>query len=846
MVKTAILDAAPIFLLLAAVVGPGSSMPAQEVPLHLETDAVAPARFVAAHGERALLMGYSGIGLEGWAYPFQIFSNYHVQFLSAGSAIDGDSILRRIEYRAEEIVRIYVGPDFEVREHLLVPLDQPGVMIAYQVEGRAVDIRIRFLPVLNLMWPGAIGGQDLRWSESLSGYVISESSSGFHAVIASPRQTVHSEVVNSTLRQDLTQSMVLRPVNGQVQVIAAVEEASTLEGSGLEPLEQDYASLLTAVQAHTQAVLRTGIQIATPDKELNRALAWSRVALNQAWVCNPRIGCGLVAGYGPSRGTRRPQYAWFFAGDGLIATDALLAAGDTARARDELEFILKYQDHANGMIWHEISQSAGFLDWSKYPYMFVHVDITFAFLSTMGGYYAATGDLGFVRDHWSAIDAAYRYCRALIQPSTALPEIPAGKEGGNEQDRMSEDAGLSAAWIGAADAYRLLSAATDHPDQAATAAEASASARHALAARYWDAQRQFWIAGYSETGKPMIDERAHSGLLGRGFFTPDEEDAALDRLASADFETDWGTRGLSARSPHFDPNSYASGSVSALGTAEMAEAFWRDHRPAIAWSIWQSLLPWLQLDSLGHLHEVAAGDVFHPQIESVPEQTWSSAGLLQSAIRGIFGLEVNAPAHNLTLAPHLDPRWGEVSLTQIPLGGSRVSAVIDQKEGEIDATFSADQAGAHISFVPEIPLGAVAIHATVDGRSVPAAVEQHAEDEHARVEIELPRGTAHCRIVYRGGVRILPPAPNPSIGEPSRALKLTAIGLHDDQLDLDADLLSAEQTSMEIETPWAISAVDGGAATPLGSDLYRVTFNATPAAPRHVIHRRMTVRFGSR
>ena len=85
----------------------------------------------------------------------------------------------------------------------------------------------------------------------------------------------------------------------------------------------------------------------------------------------------------------------------------------------------------------------------------------------------------------------------------------------------------------------------------------------------------------------------------------------LDQIASSDFETDWGTRGVAASSPRFDPNSYASGSVSALATSDIASAFWAGHRPSTAFSIWNSLLPWGTLDSMGHMHEVLTGDFYH-------------------------------------------------------------------------------------------------------------------------------------------------------------------------------------------------------------------------------------------
>ncbi|MGC2297256.1 MAG: hypothetical protein WA476_00535 [Acidobacteriaceae bacterium] len=835
-----------LLLLLAAMSSGGVAQNSASPGLVLSTDAVLPARFAAAHGERALVMGYSGMGLEGWAYPFQLFRNYRVQFLPQGTdgAICGDTVLRRIEYRPDEIVRIYVGPDFEVREHLFVPLDRPGVILSYEVTGRPADIRVTFLPVLDLMWPAGLGGQELRWVHSLNGYVISERSTGFRAVIASPQQAAHSELVNSTLRQDLAQSMVLHPVNGKAQVFAALEGGSAPEGSELQTLEQKEAELRAASRAHVKAVLQSGLQIHTPDPELNTALAWSKLALDQAWVCNDRIGCGSVGGYGPSRGMRRPQYAWFFGGDGLVATGAFLAMGETEKARSELEFILKYQNKTNGMIWHEISQSAGFLDWTgKYPYLYVHVDITFSFLTTLADYYSSTGDIDFIREHWEQIAAAYSYCESTVKAKTALPEIPPGKEGGNEQDRMSEDVGLSAAWVGAAAAYQRLALATGHASDAAAAGDASEAARRAVAARYWDTKRNFWIAGYAQNGSVMTDERSHAELRGQGLFTPAQEDAALDRLASADFQTDWGTRSLSAKSPRYDPDLYSSGSVWALGTAEMSEAFWRDHRPGTAGPTWKSFLLWLQLDSLGHIHEVLAGNFFHPEVESVPEQTWSSAGFLHATVRGLLGLEVDAPEHKVTLAPHLDPRWDEVSIEQIAVGEARVSAKMEQKAGEMDVVLSATGGAVHVRFEPQIALGAEGLHAALEDRNIAATVEGHAQDEHARVEIDVPAGvTVRCRIVYSGGIRVVAPVRRPAIGDSSEGLKLTGVHLDGHRLTLDADVASPEEASVEVETPWKIEGIQGGSAASLADGWTRVTFADVPtsAQPTYV-HRTLSV-----
>src|ERR1700741_1981993 len=75
--------------------------------LTLSTDASAAQRFVSVHGRRAALMGYSEHGLEAWAYPFQILSNYRIGFQPQGatSETDGRLLLRRVIYRPDSVTR---------------------------------------------------------------------------------------------------------------------------------------------------------------------------------------------------------------------------------------------------------------------------------------------------------------------------------------------------------------------------------------------------------------------------------------------------------------------------------------------------------------------------------------------------------------------------------------------------------------------------------------------------------------------------------------------------------------------------------------------------------------------
>jgi glycogen debranching enzyme len=845
-------------LLLSTVLALGAPAYAEPGPppdpgLAYASDAAGSGRFVATPGERGAILGYPDAGLEVWAYPLQILSGWRVRFHESGRTepLDGRSLLRRVEYRPNEIVRVYAGPDFVVREHLFVPRKEVGAIFTYEVEGRPeVQIEARFEPSLNLMWPGALGGQSIGWDAGRWGYVEREPLHGFSAVIRSPQAVAHDEIANRTTSGSRDVGLVLEPRGpaGSARRATVYIEADLRDAGGPAPapLEGREAALQADAEAHARGLLDGAVRIETPDAALNKALSWSVLALDQTWVCQPALGCGMVAGYGPSRPGRRPQYAWFFAGDGLVGVEGLLAAGEYERAREELAFITRYQDPKSGMIWHEMSLSAPLIDWRRYPYMFVHVDITLQYLSTLAAYAETTGDRAFLETLRPNIEAAWRYSLSLIDPATGLPAIPAGKEGQNEQDELHDDLRLSSAWIGAADAYARLARLEGRTAAASEAQRAADRARRAVAAHGWDAARGFWLSGHTRTGAAVQDEGSSaSGVLRQDVFGPAEADQALDRLASPDLQSDWGVRSLSADAPRYDPNAYSRGSVWAHGTSAVAETFWAAHRPLIAFSDFHALVPWSTLDSEGHLHEVLAGDLFHPEMESVPEQTWSSAGFLAAAVNGLLGLEPRPAEHRLVFEPHLPGAWNGVAVRNLRVGPSRLALRLTRDDGAIRLEVDNDGPAVDLDFAPEIPLGARLEGAEADGRSVTPALEAHAQDQHARLHVALAHGRSRVTIRYAGGVRLAPIEPAPQVGDRSRNLKIRSARWENGALAIDAWVAAADRAAVELITPLKPLGADGARVEPLGGDRYRLVLTAPAAASGAYAPVRATVRFAS-
>jgi glycogen debranching enzyme len=721
-----------VALLLCALTRGALAQGTSLADLQWSANETAAGRFVIVPGQRGFVGGYSVPGLEVWTYPLQLVRGYRISFHLSGDTteIDGRATLQRIEQTPTVTTRVYAAPGIIVRERIFVPVDQPGATISYSVEAsRTVDISVHFTPSLNLMWPGAIGGQEIHWDAARSAYTLDEPAHRFRAFIMWRPSGPHEYPLNNTRGADFERELTFT-----LPVVPGGPPAARVTLAGASSPSEEVIAVAESLAARANqeearardryARLRV-IDIETPDTAVNRALRWAQVTLEQAWACNPQLGCGLVAGYGPSRGARRPQYAWFFANDGLVAIDALLREGAYARAREELAFIMRRQNKRTGAIWHELSQSAGFLDWEgAYPYMFVHVDVSFDFLNTVREYVETTGDAAFATEHWDSLRAAYDYCRSTIPGGRVLPEIPAGQQGRDEQDPQRDELTLSLAWVSAAESFATLARLTNHTGLAVAAARASTSARDAIRPAYYDASRGAWVSGHLRSGAPVEGLTSSAiALLHQGMLSEREQRTLLDALASQPYRAAWGIRSTPSDSPLYDPDSYARGSVWAIGTADAIMAFYEAGRAETATAMWRDLVPWFALDASGHMHEVLRGDVFAPERESVPDQSWSAASFLTSAVRGMLGLTVDGSRHALRFAPRLPAEWDTIRVRQIRVGGENVALAMRRSPEQIELEIENSGPPLTLNFRPELEPGARPreTHVTTGARLIPSS-----------------------------------------------------------------------------------------------------------------------------
>jgi hypothetical protein len=252
---------------------------------------------------------------------------------------------------------------------------------------------------------------------------------------------------------------------------------------------------------------------------------------------------------------------------------------------------------------------------------------------------------------------------------------------------------------------------------------------------------------------------------------------------------------------------------------------------------------------------VAAGDFYHPEIESVPEQTWSSAGFYSATVHSLLGLQVDAARHHLTFAPHLRPEWGYVNLDKIRVGESVLKFQLTRSRDDIQLAIENSGPAVSIDFRPEVPMGAAEVNASVQAAQrkasrLHAIVERNTQDEHVATAFTADRGSTRCRIHFRGGVQVSVPHPELQIGDPSRELRIADVTLKGDTLSVTSYLKQGGDALLSVHSGWKMTGATGAEVESHEGDLYRVLLQiplgAVPSAEGGYVRVNAELHFANR
>lgn len=765
-------------------------------PLAL-TGPARPGMFMSAVGRRAIAMGTEQGGLELWSWPIKWLHDLDLSFRipKYTAAIPGRSVASSVVERPEGITIEYAHEQFTVRQHIFVPLDLPAVVILLEVDAiRPLDIIVEFTPDIHYAWPAGLGGQYLIWEQNARAFLFSEARSTLNAFLGSPAVSQASDVPAHMLAAErprlvlgvgrgtdrYTAPRLGEPpghnVNLHVAYIPIVLAGGQMPRDSALVLYRRLIAPGAAERewhrrvAHADSLRTTQFALRSPDSLLNRAVEYAKVNLDESLVCNPDLGCGLVAGYGLSgAASDRPGFGWFFGGDAAINSFAMTGAGQGPLVRDgALQFFARYQ-RADGKITHEISQGAGRVDWFSYPYPYYHGDTTPYWVLAVGEYWRQTADTALVRTLWPNLRRAWAWSRSTDLDGDGLMENPSAGAGalevGDLQIGILSDVYLSGVWIASLD--RLAGMATALGDAAL-----ADSARVIRATALATLERKLWLPAIKQYAFALLqDGSVNSNLtawpataMAFGVLDPERGAEMAARLASSSIMTDWGARPLSATSTLFDPLHYNNGAVWPFVTGFVSLAQYRYHNAAAGWFALEAIARTGFDQSLGRNPEVISGRLYKPLDTAVPQQFFATSMVLTPLIRGLLGIEVDAPSGRVTIAPHLPPEWDSVAVDRVPVGGGQLSFVIRRTAGRITATVQRhgeEGVPLEVIFSPALPLGA-----RVLGKGVTRGVTPG--DVHGTVKAVMGR-SAELRVDYAGGWSIVPPSMPAVIGRRSEA-----------------------------------------------------------------------------
>ncbi|MGB8473597.1 MAG: GH116 family glycosyl hydrolase [Candidatus Acidiferrum sp.] len=757
-----------------------------------------PLRFFDVTGRKAAVFGRQDGQFEAWIYPVKLLHNFRLEFQQQGQLepIRGESLLRQVVTRPESTTLVYVHPNFTVREIIWTPLDDPAVVIYFEVDSaKPLDITAAFVPDFKPMWPASFGGQHSSWLPQEKALALTDATEGPTALVGSPGVGNYSEVTDHQLAAgEMLLRMRFTPGDSRSMLPPLVMALSMENEAKASALYHDVLSRSAALFEqrvdHFRQFLDRTLSFESPDHNLNQDFLWAKLSLDSGWVCHPHYGCGLIAGYGPSGVGERPGFDWWFGGDAMMSSWALEDSGDLQGALQALRF-LKARQRADGKIMHEMTQSVDLLDWfGKFHYAYYHADSTPMYLYSIGQYWRRTGDTKFLDEFWPSIQQAYAYCLSTVTPDDGLMDNTkaglAAVEVGVLRGKVVKDIYLEGFWVGALEAMSPMASAKGDQSLAEDATARAAKARDSLQKNWWLPDLHAFTFGISADGHPTDLIGVWPGVL---LALSDHLNAEQAASAAAVFSrpalaTDWGVRWLSNDDPLYEPLSYNNGSAWPFMSGFAAWAQYRQGLPLSAFSIWSSIAQLTGLSSPGGVPELMNGDRNLPGEFAVPHQLFSSDGVILPAVRGVLGLETHGPssasdgALQLSFAPNLPADWPYLRFQRYAVGTGHLSGEILQHLSETILRLTYD-GNSPISAIlaPSLPAAARVKSVRLDGQPVKFSTRDFGSFlrvETAPVTLRASQQFA-LAVEYEGGIAIVPPMPHPQPGDRTSSLKILAV-----------------------------------------------------------------------
>jgi glycogen debranching enzyme len=815
-------------LILAAVLLFGLARPANAEepsrPVELSR-ADRPWEFLSSVGQRAGLFGNEAGNFEAWVYPLKILRDFHLHFLMDGRSVPAEALARTVTVRPQSSTILYTGDSFAVSETFFVPVHEPGALIIIEVDtAQPLDVQVAFERDFQLEWPAGLGGTYSYWDPKLSAFHFGEEQKKFVAFAGSPTagevQQEYDTNYSSSKENSFYLGVTSKGKSTKVVVIAASVNGEAEAEAAYRHLTSDYSALVKESAQYYRAYLDSTVSVDLPDRQLQQSYDWARISVLQGLATNPFLGTGLIAGYRTSGGSQRPGFAWFFGRDALWTSLALDAEGDFANTRVALDFLSKYQ-RADGKVPHEISQGANFVPWfTDYPYPYASADATPLYIVTMNDYVVSSGDVAFAQQKWDSLWKAYQFLLSTYDPQ-GLPQnfgIGHGWVEGGPLLPVHTELYQSALGTEALRALSNLAHLTGKEDVSKKLGEDFSRQQPLLNKTFWSAEKNRFAFALDQQNQ-QVDEPSVLATVPMWFGLLDEEKAGamIAELAAPEHEADWGMRIISSHAAKYSAAGYHFGSVWPLFTGWASVGEYRYHRALPGFSNLKANAQ-LALDgSLGHVTEVLSGDYYQPLSTSSPHQIWSAAMVVSPLLRGLFGLQTDAGACRVTLAPHVPADWTWFSVDHVRVGLASLRLAYRKTTGDISLTVTRSGGGdCTLEFSPAVSPRAQVIGVEMNGRRVPFQIRKSDLDQHIAVQVPVSAGENTLRIRLRNDFGLSLSPALPPLGSASQGLRVLAESWTPARNTFSLDIAGAQGNQYELGM-WNAAQV----ASVEGAELWR-------------------------
>ena len=707
---------------------PIAGFPLSRDPITLRRHVEAEKPFTVA-GECGALLGQQNGSFESWIFPVKLFSHLTIEAHVDGYdvPIDVNRDAAEIEVAPDHTTITYSHIAFTVKEILFASQcgasgaagqDGTGVMALFQVQAiRPLTLTFSFTPEMKPMWPAPISASvDPEWVkiDESSNSSINDTTrpGGAGAQYPAGWYMLHTDVASlaGALAMPGTEPGILAPYQEKPQTyplqfvlridpkrdsgryfpllmaVGTSREAAmkTALAEKLKQLNMNAASLYRQNAEYYEHFFDTRTSVETPDAAFDRDLRWAAISIDQVRV---RHGAelGMVAGFYSSGSSARPGFGWFFGRDTLFTTWGINSYGDYGLTRQALTFLIKRQ-RDDGKMPHEFSQTAEQVDWAHLPYEYAAADATPLFLMAMEDYVSASGDVGFLRSSWSAVEKAWQFETThdtdgdgIYDNSQGTGWVESWPQGMPHQEiylaSLDQQASL---------AMSRLSAQAGHAETSQMAQQRAGMIKGKLLSEYTRPDGMYAFShnadGTADTTASIYPAIAWWGGPTKESALP-QADGMFSRWASHEFSTDWGTRDLSENVGIYDPISYHQGSVWPLFTGWASLAEYRTGRELSGYAHLMQNTNLTTEQDLGAVTELLSGAYYDPFGRSTSHQMWSSAMVLTPALRGLFGIGVDALQGLVTVDPHLPAQWNSATLHHVRVG-ERDTDIQFQRDGQ--------------------------------------------------------------------------------------------------------------------------------------------------------------------